>query len=1738
MSIQNRRSSYLIVCLLWVLSIFSSAALGVTEQVRVSANNDDAEELIDDGDMYIDSSDLEFGYDDFAGGLQIVGMRFSSVDIPQGATITSAYIEFETDETDSGTTNLVIFGEDVDSPNQFGNNDNISDRTKTSDATSVNWTPSAWNTVDELHQTPDISAIIQEIVDRSGWAANNNLVIIIEPGSGCNSDACQRTAESHDGEPNEAPLLVVDYTVAGSGDSNLTGSMNVDNAFSAYISTDDSVQGTLIGSGNNWPTTVDIAATLTEGQDYYLHIYATDAGGVAGFLGNFELSGTGHTFSNGLTTLNTDTVNWSVSTSDWSNYQAASSYGVNGTSTWGTQENVDVNAEWIWSSDNNGDNINYFSTTISAAATPSNSCATYFPDSAQGNTASSFIRFKDTSRLIAEPDSLINFPSINDQASGFTCTTVDCSSTNSPALALTLPTFETTSTNADISVSSGISTIGSGGTFSQNEIDVLTISGSANITFLASPDNYVITDATFSGSSVVTFNEGEYWFDSLKIEDSTQVIINGAVTIYLNDHSDIEGSSRVNEAGPAKNLAIVAYDKLHFKGSVEVHAVIYGGQVDGSSGEEIKLEDTVRLFGAVSASGKLELKNSATITYEDISDVTIGSMCGGASPLELQSVSSACSSLQNVTIVFNNDVEQSSAETVNNYQITNPSGNSISINSAARSPANTVTLSLAATLNDLTEYTVTINNVQDTNGGLISSGTTSSLSLSCNLNCLSDQFAGPGSLGSSWSASSSNGSFGTPRIVENGRLRLTDNSGQVATVATLLNQFPGAGNKIEIEFDYYSYGGSGADGIAVTFSDASISPVPGSYGGALGYAQRSGGTPGFAGGWLGIGIDEYGNFANPNEGKDGGSGFEQDSIALRGSGVGVNGYPYLTSTGTLSPGIDESGSTANPGHRYRVSIDHTMGGLEAYVAVARDTGSGFVEVIPRFDIYSVNPSQAVVPSNWVVSFTGSTGGSTNIHEIGAFEVCAALPIELYGSPDHYHISHNSPGVTCEGSDITITAHDAAHAAFKVTSDTNITVTTNPAIDNIITSPVTMLKDSSIASFSLNQSVALANIDIDVTDGTASDLDDGGDEDELFEFLDTAFRFYADSNNTDGTPIGSQISGKPSNIAPGNQSLALRAVRTNTDTGACEAALQGTTTVDIAYECNNPTTCTANDLLTFVAESTETISPTDNGASLGYTSVDMEFDASGEAPFFMNYLDAGQITLHARKSVDASDPDPAFELIGLSNAFVVRPFGFDLDFDNLREDDWLDGLTLNGSDGNTSYAEDHNGSVYIAAGVDFDMQITAVNWALADDANNDGVPDSGANLSDNSATANFGQETTASTLALTHSLIQPAGEAPGTLSSTTVIAGDASSSFSNGVASATLSWDEVGIIDITSSHENYLGVTGGKIEGTANNVGRFIPHHLKVNKNDGAFAPACGIFSYIGQWFTYQTEPSLTIVAENEAGGVTENYTHPDYQKLTVDNSNITRDFPTEDIEFGKNLSDELTVETTNTNGVFDAIVTAGELLYTFNSSDSFTYEKNINSEVGSFDSDLTISITKIEDSDGAQAPSITPAAPLLINPTAINIRYGRFIMKNAFGPETDDLAMEAYVEYLSDAITGVYLLNSADSCTNLSSTISMTPAGTTGAENHGGIPVGSGTGTSDFSYNSPLSGGKAGFLFTAPGAGEDGEIGVNVDLLTFPWLQYNWNGNVAGSLQNPPSTTTMFGQYRGHDRIIYWREIQ
>lgn len=172
--------------------------------VRVNGPDNDAEER-EDGSMYMDSSDLELIYGD--DNDQVVGMRFQNVLIPNGAIILSATIEFTADEGRTGATNLVFSGEASDHAAIFVNeNSNISSRTLTTASVAWDNVP-PWNTVPETHQTPDLSNIVQEIVDRPGWSNGNSMVFIVN-GSG------RRNAESYEGEPTMAPLLIIQYQTA------------------------------------------------------------------------------------------------------------------------------------------------------------------------------------------------------------------------------------------------------------------------------------------------------------------------------------------------------------------------------------------------------------------------------------------------------------------------------------------------------------------------------------------------------------------------------------------------------------------------------------------------------------------------------------------------------------------------------------------------------------------------------------------------------------------------------------------------------------------------------------------------------------------------------------------------------------------------------------------------------------------------------------------------------------------------------------------------------------------------------------------------------------------------------------------------------------------------------------------------------------------------------------------------------------------------------------------------------------------------------------------------------------------------------------------------------------------------------------------------------------------------------------------------------------------------------------
>jgi hypothetical protein len=173
----------------------------------VVAGTDDAEERAS-GSIALHSTDLDFFNDRYGnGGVgQKIGIRFTGIDIPPGAIITGAYLQFHTDEKSSTATTLRIQGEDADDAAGFVDTDhNISSRPTTEE--SAIWRPEPWSDIGEssaTQRTSDLSLVVQEIVARPGWESGNDLAFIIS-GSG------SRTAEAFEGVPGRAPALHIEW---------------------------------------------------------------------------------------------------------------------------------------------------------------------------------------------------------------------------------------------------------------------------------------------------------------------------------------------------------------------------------------------------------------------------------------------------------------------------------------------------------------------------------------------------------------------------------------------------------------------------------------------------------------------------------------------------------------------------------------------------------------------------------------------------------------------------------------------------------------------------------------------------------------------------------------------------------------------------------------------------------------------------------------------------------------------------------------------------------------------------------------------------------------------------------------------------------------------------------------------------------------------------------------------------------------------------------------------------------------------------------------------------------------------------------------------------------------------------------------------------------------------------------------------------------------------------------------
>ncbi len=173
---------------------------------RVAASSDDAEES-SSGVMNLTSTNLDLV---FNASNQTVGLRFTGVTIPTGATVTTAWIQFTARKVDQQSASLTLQGQAADNPGTFtGASGNVSGRALTT--ASVSWSPPAWTRAGDAgaeQRTPELKTIVQEVVSRPGWASANAMVFVVT-GTGT------RVASSWDAAASEAALLHVEYAVAG-----------------------------------------------------------------------------------------------------------------------------------------------------------------------------------------------------------------------------------------------------------------------------------------------------------------------------------------------------------------------------------------------------------------------------------------------------------------------------------------------------------------------------------------------------------------------------------------------------------------------------------------------------------------------------------------------------------------------------------------------------------------------------------------------------------------------------------------------------------------------------------------------------------------------------------------------------------------------------------------------------------------------------------------------------------------------------------------------------------------------------------------------------------------------------------------------------------------------------------------------------------------------------------------------------------------------------------------------------------------------------------------------------------------------------------------------------------------------------------------------------------------------------------------------------------------------------------
>lgn len=190
-----------------------------TLDLQVGASAGDGHERDDGSNFSSVATTLDIVANTAAGTRSNAGCHFVDVTIPAGATIDVAYVTVNVDSTTRDDPSLDIFGNNVDDAVDFSAEADVTSRTRTT--ASAEWSATGIGAGEK--NSPSIVSVIQEIIDRPGWASGNDIVILLD-----GKDAAQMLLRitAYDGSTTLAPKLHIEFTAGGGGGSQPPRSMH------------------------------------------------------------------------------------------------------------------------------------------------------------------------------------------------------------------------------------------------------------------------------------------------------------------------------------------------------------------------------------------------------------------------------------------------------------------------------------------------------------------------------------------------------------------------------------------------------------------------------------------------------------------------------------------------------------------------------------------------------------------------------------------------------------------------------------------------------------------------------------------------------------------------------------------------------------------------------------------------------------------------------------------------------------------------------------------------------------------------------------------------------------------------------------------------------------------------------------------------------------------------------------------------------------------------------------------------------------------------------------------------------------------------------------------------------------------------------------------------------------------------------------------------------------------------